>query len=67
MFIALILVIAFIGFIAWIISRPSVPLAPAFKDIIMGLLVLTAVLAVLDFLGVTSFGILSSIPLGRGS
>ena len=65
MFIALILVLAFLGFIAWVISRPSVPIASPFSDIIMGLLVLIAILAVLDFLGVTSFGILTSIPIGR--
>lgn len=65
MFIALILVIAFIGVIAWVLTLPSVPIAPPFKQIIIGLLVLIAVLAVLDFLGLTHFGILSSIPIGR--
>jgi len=65
MFISLIIVIAFLGFVAWIITRPSVPIASPFKDIIMGLLVLIAILAVLDFIGVTHFGILTSIPIGR--
>lgn len=65
MFIALLLVIAFLGFIAWVIARPSVPIEPPFKDFIVGLLVLIALLAVLDFLGVTHFGILTSIPIGR--
>lgn len=65
MFIPLIIVIALLGFVAWILSRPSVPIESPFKDIIMGILVLIAVLAVLDFLGFTHFGILTSIPIGR--
>lgn len=64
MFIALIIVIAFIGFIGWVLTLPSVPIAAPFKQIIIGLLVLLAVLAVFDFLGVTHFGILTSIPVG---
>lgn len=65
MFIPLLIVIAFLGFIAWVISRPSVPIEPPFKEFIVGLLVLVALLAVLDFLGVTDFGILTWVPLGR--
>lgn len=65
MFIALIVVIAFIGFIGWVLTLPSVPIAPPFKQIIIGLLVLVAALAILEFMGVVNFGILTSIPVGR--
>lgn len=65
MFIGLLVVVAVIGFVAWILTLPSVPISPPFKQIIIGLLVLVVVLAVLDFLGLTHFGILTSIPINR--
>ena len=65
MFIALIIVIAFLGFIGWVIMLPGVPFAPTFKQIIIGLLVLVAILAVFEFLHVVDFGILDSVPISR--
>ncbi len=65
MFTSLIIVIAFVGFIAWVLTLPAVPIAPPFKQVIIGLLVLVVVLAVLEFIGAVDFGILDSIPVGR--
>lgn len=57
------LFIAVLGFIAWIITLPSVPIRDPFKSIIMGVLVLLAIVAILEAIGVLHTNILGSLNL----
>lgn len=63
MFIALIIFLLFLGVVVYFIAKA--PMDPIFIDIIRAVCVLVAILAVLDAIGLTHFGILTWVPVGR--
>lgn len=65
MFIALIIFLVILGIVALLIQK--IPMEANILSIINIVFVLIAVFAVLDAIGVTHFGILSSIPVGHAN
>lgn len=63
MFLALLIFLVVLAFIVWLVSQG--PFDATIMNIVRGIAILIAILAVLDALGITHFGILSSIPIGR--
>lgn len=63
MFIPLLVLLAVLGFVAWIITRPGVPIGEPFSQIIIGILVLIAVIGVLEAIGVLHTGLLAGLNI----
>lgn len=61
MLISLLVLLAILGFVAWIITRPGVPIEEPFKSIIIGILVIIAVVGVLEAIGILHTGLLDDL------
>lgn len=58
--IGVIVLIAIVGFVAWLLTLPGVPIASPFRQIIIGVLVIAVLLYILQ-----AYGLLGARDFGR--
>lgn len=63
MFLTLIVFLLVLAFIVWLVGQG--PFDATIMNIVRGIAILIAILAVLDTLGITHFGVLAWVPIGR--
>lgn len=61
MFVSLLIFLVVLAFVGWLVLQ--IPGIEPIKNIVMGIFIFVAIIAVLDTLGVTHFGVLSSFNL----
>lgn len=63
MFLTLIVFLLVLAFIVWLVGQG--PFDATIMNIVRGIAILIAILAVFDALGITHFGVLSWVPIDR--